>query len=123
MARPGFLRLCAVQRWDPWVWPTSLGQSIKEPQMGGQGLPLWGDRSWGSHTVRGHRPGWGTLPQPVHEFCARGSSILYNREVICKLTITPTHKMDAPMWLKVAAPMWTQDSWQGRALVGDQATR
>lgn len=44
--------------------PASLGQSIEESQMGGQGLPLWGDGSWGSHSVTGHRPGWGTHPTP-----------------------------------------------------------
>nr|KAF6296033.1 hypothetical protein mMyoMyo1_009165 [Myotis myotis] len=45
--------------------PTSLGQSIEEPRMGGQDLPLWGERLWGSCTVRGHRPGWGMPPPPT----------------------------------------------------------
>ena len=36
-------------------------------------------------------------------------SILSNKRVICKLIITPTHKMAASMWSKMAAPMWTQD--------------
>lgn len=42
--------------------PTSLGQSIQEPQMGVQGFPLWGDGSWGSCTVTSTGQAGGPTP-------------------------------------------------------------
>nr|KAF6382677.1 hypothetical protein mPipKuh1_009021 [Pipistrellus kuhlii] len=57
------------------------------------------------------------------------ASILSNKRVICKLTITPTHKMAAPMWTQMAATRWPagEGSWQesgqqGRVVVSDQAS-
>ena len=64
-------------------------------------------------------------------------SILSNKRVICRLAITPTHKM-VPHVVKDSAPMWTQDGHhkmasregllggtrpEGRAVGGDQACR
>ena len=37
-------------------------------------------------------------------------TILSNKRVICKLTITPIQKMATPMCSNMATPMWTQDS-------------
>lgn len=42
----------------PNLWPTSLGQSMKEPRMCGWGLPLWCDWLWGFWSMvwlTGHR--------------------------------------------------------------------
>nr|KAF6358528.1 hypothetical protein mPipKuh1_010350 [Pipistrellus kuhlii] len=46
--------------------------------------------------------------------------ILSNKRVICKLTITPTHKMAAPIWSKMAAPMWSKDGHHKVASRGGQ---
>ena len=42
------------------------------------------------------------------------ASILSNKKVICRLIITPTHK------IKMAAPMWTQDGHYKMASRGGQ---
>ena len=64
--------------------------------------------------------------------------ILFNKRVICKLTITPTYKMAVPMWSKILPPCghkiattrypagegsWELSSLEGRAVRDDQASR
>ena len=48
--------------------------------------------------------------------------ILSNKGVICKLTITPTHKMAAPMWSKILPHVDTrwpagEESWEAFQLL------
>ena len=57
-------------------------------------------------------------------------TILYNKEVICKLTLMPLHKMATPIWSKMVATRWSagegscgQSGQQGRPVRGDQTGR
>nr|KAF6382708.1 hypothetical protein mPipKuh1_009044 [Pipistrellus kuhlii] len=62
------------------------------------------------HPDPGHPSGQTNWSPPVQQ-----ASILSNKRVIYKLSVTPTHKM--------AAPIWTQDGQQGRSVRRDQDSR
>ncbi|KAK1331308.1 hypothetical protein QTO34_009260 [Cnephaeus nilssonii] len=113
-----------VQAQQPTFPPVDLGLTITSKHT------LEADASLQQTTAPPKHPGL-TLPPketvqtswppPTHQ-----ASILSNKRVIFRLTITPTHKMAAPMWSKILPPCghkmattrWPsgEGSWEGPGL-------